>query len=230
MSFWRRLLDRLQSISLDLEKRFRPADPTSSVDFSIAFIALAAKLAKADGRVSTNEVRMFRKIMEIPPDEEENAARVYNLCRQETAGFEFYAKRVRRLIQGHENEEAIRTNLIDGLFHIAMADGEYHPEEEQFLQRVSEILGLQQTVFQHLRSRHVPEAWCPYRVLGLRADEEPQRVRMAWRALVRENHPDVLISRGLPLEMILIAESRLKDINRAYREINLEGQSTFLGP
>jgi DnaJ like chaperone protein len=219
MSFWRALLDRLQAVRLDLEKRVRPTDPASSVDFSIAFIALAAKLAKADGLVLKSEVVMFRKIFDIPPEDEDNAARVYNLCLQETAGYEFYARRIWRLIRGHENEETIRTNLLDGLFHIAMADGVYHPEENKFLLRVSEILELADQEFQHFRARHVPQAWCPYRVLGLSPGADPTAIRAAWRLLVRQNHPDLLVSRGLPHEMLLMAESRIKDINRAYDEL-----------
>jgi DnaJ like chaperone protein len=219
MSFWRRLLERLQAIRLDLESWLRPVDPTMTVDFSIAFISLAAKLAKADGRVSISEVVMFRRIMEIPPEEEENAARLYNLCREEAAGYQHYARRIRRLILGHQNEEEIRTNLIDGLFHIALADGEYHTEEDLFLREVAEILQMSDRGFEQLRARHVPDAWCAYGVLGVDPEAPAVVVRDAWRRLVRQNHPDLLISKGLPPEMIRIAESRLKDINRAYEEL-----------
>lgn len=219
MSFWHRLLDRIQALLLNIERRFQPLDPTSSTDFSIAFIALAAKLAKADGRVSVSEVAMFRRIMEIPPEEEDTAARVYNLCRQETAGYDLYAKRIHRMIQGHRNEVQIRTNLVDGLFHIAMADGEYHPEEERFLHRVAEVLDMQDPEFEQLRARHVPNAWSAYQVLGLQAGATHQEVRTAWRQLVKENHPDLQVAQGLPPEMMHIADSRIKDINRAYQEL-----------
>lgn len=219
MSFWHRLLDRIQALLLNIERRFQPLDPTSSTDFSIAFIALAAKLAKADGRVSVSEVAMFRRIMEIPPEEEDTAARVYNLCRQDSAGYELYAQRVHRLIRGHHNEASIRTNLLDGLFHIAMADGVYHPAENQFLCRVGNILDVPESVFDQLRARHVPDSWSPYQVLGLQPGVDRTEIRAAWRQLVLENHTDLLVAQGLPSEMMLIAESRLKDINRSYNEL-----------
>jgi DnaJ like chaperone protein len=219
MSFWTRLLERLQAIRMDLENWLWPVDPTTTVDFSIAFIGLAAKLAKADGRVSSSEVVMFRRIMEIPPEEEENAARVYNLCREAATGYQHYARRIRRLIRGHPNEEEIRTNLIDGLFHIALADGEYHVEEDRFLRDVAGILELNERSFEQLRVRHVPDEWCAYGVLGVDPGAPAYLIRDAWRRLVRQNHPDLLISKGLPPEMIRIAETRLKDINRAYKEI-----------
>lgn len=219
MSFWHRLLERLQTVRQDLENWFRPADPAATVDFSIAFIALAAKLAKVDGRVSVSEVVTFRRIIDIPPEEEQNAARVYDLCRQQAAGYQHYARRIRGLIRGHANEEEVRTNLIDGLFHIALADGEYHLEEDRFLREVAGILEMGGRQFEQLRVRHVPDAWNPYGVLGLDSDAPSDAVRSAWRRLVRENHPDLLISKGLPSELIRIAETRLKDINRAYEEL-----------
>jgi DnaJ like chaperone protein len=204
---------------MDLENWLQPVDPTTMVDFSIAFIGLAAKLAKADGRVSVSEVVMFRQIMEIPPEEEENAARVYNLCREEAAGYQHYARRIRQLILGTPNEEDIRTNLIDGLFHIALADGEYHMEEDRFLREVAGILEMSERGFEQLRARHEPDAWCAHSVLGVDRAAPADMIREAWRRLVWQNHPDLLISSGLPPEMIRIAEARLKDINRAYEEL-----------
>ena len=119
MSFWTRLLERLQAIRTDLENCFRPVDPTTTVDFSIAFIGLAAKLAKADGRVSVSEVVTFRRIMEIPPEEEENAARVYNLCREAAAGYQHYRslyastaeRKVRRLL-GQQQREVCDSGVV----------------------------------------------------------------------------------------------------------------------
>lgn len=220
MTLWRALLERLEPIRLDLRKRFWPENPTSHVDFSIAFIALAAKLAKADGRVSRSEVAAFRQIMEIPPSEEARVGRIYDLCQQGTDGYESYASRIHRLIRGHPSEEMIRENLLDGLFHIAMADGVYHPSEDRFLRVAAARLGLGEDGFDRIRARHVPDAWDPYRVLGVTQADGPDLVKMAWKRLVRENHPDLVSASGLPSEMRLIAETRMCDINRAYEEIS----------
>jgi DnaJ like chaperone protein len=219
MSFWAQLLERLQALRQDFENWLRPADPSSSVDFSIAFIALAAKLAKADGRVSVSEVVMFRRLIEIPPEEERNAARVYDLCAQHASGYQHYARRIWSLIKGYTHADDLRMNLIDGLFHIALADGEYHPEEDRFLREVADILEMGQPQFNQLRARHVPEAWSPYAVLGLSPGASADEVKGAWRRLARENHPDLLVSKGLPPELLRIAETRLSDINRAYEEL-----------
>lgn len=221
MSLWRALLDRLEPVRLDLRKRFWPENPTSHVDFSIALIALAAKLAKADGRVSRSEVAMFRRIMDIPPQEEARVGRIYDLCREATDGFEAYAARVHRLIRGHPDEGLIRENLIDGLFHIALADGEYHPNEDRFLRTVADRLGLDPDGFSRIRARHVPDAWDPRAVLGVGPDADLSEIRSARNRLVKAHHPDRLRAAGLPQEMRRISEERIRQINRAYEALRL---------
>jgi DnaJ like chaperone protein len=221
MSLWTAILERLEPLRLDLKKRFWPESPTSHVDFSIALIALSAKLAKADGKVSRSEVTMFRQIMDIPPAEQERVGRIYNLCRQETNGFEAYASRVHKIIRGHPDEEVIRENLLDGLFHIAMADDEYHPNEDRFLRVTAERLGLDEAGFIRIRARHVPESWDPYEVLGVSQEADLSEVRAARNALIKTHHPDRLMAAGLPEEMRRISEERVRQINRAYEELRL---------
>lgn len=216
MSLWTAILERLEPLRLDLKKRFWPESPTSHVDFSIALIALSAKLAKADGKVSRSEVTMFRQIMDIPPAEEERVGRIYNLCRQETNGFEAYASRVHKIIRGHPDEEVIRENLLDGLFHIAMADDEYHPNEDRFLRVTAERLGLDEAGFVRIRARHVPAEWDPFEVLGVPREADLSAIKTARNALIRKHHPDRLMAAGLPEEMRMISEDRIRQINRAY--------------
>jgi DnaJ like chaperone protein len=216
MSLWTAILERLEPLRLDLTKRFWPESPTSHVDFSIALIALSAKLAKADGKVSRSEVSMFRQIMDIPPAEEERVGRIYNLCRQETNGYEAYASRVHKIIRGHPDEEVIRENLLDGLFHIAMADDEYHPNEDRFLRVTAERLGLDEAGFIRIRARNVPAEWDPFEVLGVPREADLVAIKTARNALVRKHHPDRLMAAGLPEEMRMISEDRIRQINRAY--------------
>jgi DnaJ like chaperone protein len=192
--------------------------PERSVAFTIAVIALSAKMAKADGQVTRDEVTAFREVFSIPPEEEPNAARVFNLARQDVAGFEEYAARIARMF---DSAPATLGDLMEGLFHIAIADGVYHPNEDAFLERVAEIFGLPAPQFRALRARFVPEAAPdPWSVLGVTADMSMAEIRAAWRQMVRDCHPDRLQARGVPKEAVLLAEKRLKDINRAWEEIN----------
>ena len=106
------------------------------------------------------------------------------------------------------------------LDHIAVADGSYHPAEDDFLARVARILGIDETRFRCLRSRFVPDATPdPWAVLGIAPGTPRAEARAAWRALVREGHPDRMIARGVPEEAVKMAEKRLVAINRAWEEI-----------
>jgi DnaJ like chaperone protein len=221
MSIWERITDALkalakgESLSRIFERLRTP--PERTVGFTIAVISLSAKMAKADGVVTRNEVRAFREVFHIPPEAESAAARVFNLARQDIAGFDVYARRIGRMFEG--NPEVLE-NLMEGLFHIAVADGTYHEAEESFLHQVSEAFGLSEKCFRTLRARYVPnDAHDPYTVLGVEPDKDLAEIRRHWRQLVRETHPDRMISKGLPEEAIKLATRRLTAINNAWEEI-----------
>jgi DnaJ like chaperone protein len=221
MSLWSRILDALRLLApgealSGLFDRLR-SPPERSVAFTIAVIALSAKMAKADGQVTRAEVTAFREVFTIPPDEEDNAARVFDLARTDVAGFEHYARRIRAMFAG--DPETLR-DLMEGLFHIAMADGAYHPAEDAFLTRVAQIFRLTEREFRSLKTRFVPgvEPDC-YEVLGVTPDTPLEEIRAAWRTAVRETHPDRLMARGLPEEAVKLAEKRLIAINRAWEKI-----------
>lgn len=222
MSLWTRIADALsalasgESLAAVFERLRSP--PERTVAFAIAVIALGAKMAKADGRVTRDEVTAFREVFHIPREEEANAARVFNLARQDVAGFEQYAERIRAMFADRKDTLG---DLLEGLFHIAVADGEYHPAEDDFLHRVAQIFGLAEREFRAIRTRFVPDAEPdPWTVLGLRDDASVEEARKAWRRLVRETHPDRMMARGVPEEAIRMAEKRLIDINRAWEEIS----------
>ncbi len=116
------------------------ADPTArrQVAFSIALIALSAKMAKADGIVTQDEVRAFQEIFEVPPKETRNVARLFDLAQRDVAGFETYAERMAQLCgSGHSNCVMLE-DILDGLFHIAKADGLVHEREGLFLHRIAD--------------------------------------------------------------------------------------------
>ncbi len=225
MSIWTRISQALARLThgASLSELFDAlrTPPERSVAFAIAVIALGAKMAKADGRVTRNEVAAFREVFRIAPQDEAGAARVFNLARQDVAGFEQYARRIKRMFG---DDMGTLCDLMEGLFHIALADGEYHPHEDAFLARVAEIFGLPEARFRALRSRFVPDATPdPYAVLGVSPDAPREEVRKAWRRQVRECHPDRMIARGVPEEAVKLAEKRIIDLNRAWKEIEARG-------
>ncbi len=221
MSIWKRISDALaalaqgEGLSAVFEKLRTP--PERTIAFTIAVIALGAKMAKADGLVTRDEVTAFRQVFHIPASETQNAARVFDLARKDVAGFDLYAARIRDMCgAGHQ----ALVDLLEGLFYIAVADGRYHPNENVFLEEVARIFGVQSRDFVNMRARFVPdENPDPYCVLGIDPTANAETVRQAWRALVREYHPDRMIARGVPEEAMKLAEKRLIQANWAYEKI-----------
>ncbi|PTX54100.1 DnaJ like chaperone protein [Litoreibacter ponti] len=221
MSLWTRITDALtalaagESLSAVFERLRTP--PERRVGFTIAVIALGAKMAKADGRVTRDEVSAFREVFTIPPEEEAHAAQLFNLARQDVAGFDAYAQKIAAMF---DDTHSTLYDLMEGLFHIAVADGNYHPLEDDFLLDVARIFRITDAEFRCLRARFVPDAAPdPYAVLDATPDMALEDIRARWRQLVRDTHPDVMAARGVPKEAVKMAEKRLVRINAAWEEI-----------
>jgi DnaJ like chaperone protein len=191
------------------------ADP--GVAFTIAMIGLAAKMAKADGVVTEAEIEAFDRVFRVPPEEQATVRRFFDLARQDTAGYEAYAVQIARL---YAAQPAVFEDILDGLFEIAAADGVLHPDEERFLERVADIFGLSPGEFRRIRASHfAPDAADPYVVLGVEYEAGNDEIKRTYYRLVRENHPDSLIARGVPEEFVRIANDKLAAINGAYDKI-----------
>ena len=195
-------------------------DGDTTIGFTIAVIALSAKMAKADGVVTDEEVRAFERLFRVAPEEEANVRRVFDMARRDTAGFESYAAQVARLFA---DNPALLEDILDGLFEIAKADGVLHPAEAVFLERVAEIFGFAPNEFRRIRASHfAPDKADPYVVLGVAYDASEDEIRRTYRRLVRENHPDSLIGRGVPEEFVRLATDKLAAINGAYDKVVAE--------
>lgn len=224
MSIWTRITEAISALrqgeSLSHVFDLLRAPPERSVAFTIAVIALGAKMAKADGLVTRDEVTAFREVFQIAQADEAGAARVFNLARQDVAGYREYAQTIARMFA---QDPQMLCDLMEGLFYIAVADGTYHPGENEYLEDVARIFGLRDAEFQTLRARFVPgAARDPYAVLGVSRESSLEEIRTIWRQLVRDTHPDAMMARGLPEEAVHLAERRMIDINRAWDDIQAE--------
>ncbi|HPE25359.1 TerB family tellurite resistance protein [Albidovulum sp.] len=222
MSIWTRISEAIAALAKGeglaaVFERLR-TPPERSVAFTIAVIALGAKMAKADGQVTRHEVAAFREVFTIAPGDEADAARVFNLARTDVAGFDLYARKIAAMFGPGD---PVLVDLMEGLFHIAVADGEYHPHEDAFLRDVAAIFGIGDRCFRSLLGRFVPDAEAdPYDVLGVSPEAPFDEIRAAWRRAVREHHPDRLVARGLPEEALQMAHARLVAVNRAWEQIS----------
>ncbi|WEK05421.1 MAG: DnaJ family molecular chaperone [Candidatus Devosia phytovorans] len=195
--------------------------------FTLALIALAAKMAVADGVVTASEERAFKATVEIAAGHEAQVARVFNLAKQDVAGYDAYARKVSRFFQ--DSPETLE-HVLDSLFYIATADGLVHEAELDYLRSVSDIFGFDDVRFEQMASQHVQlEAGVdPYAILGLAPNADAAEIRRVYRALVAEHHPDRLIAKGVPEDLIDIATDRMKAINLAYQALTKPVQNPML--
>ncbi len=190
------------------------------VAFTVSMIGLAAKMAKADGIVSDREIAVVERLFVVPEAERRNVARLFNLAKQDVAGFDVYAARIEKL---HAGDLRTLEDILDGLFMIAGADGAVHENEIAFLEHVAAIFRIPAPQFDRILARHVvADAADPWVVLGIPRGTHPAEVRRHYRKLVAETHPDRLIARGLPAECIRLATERLASLNGAYERIEKE--------
>ena len=191
------------------------------VAFTIGVIALGAKMAKADGIVTRDEVIAFKEVFKVPEGEMENVSRIFNLAKQDVVGYEAYANQLASLLKGNRK---LLEDVLEGLFHIAMADGVFHPNEEQFLADVAQRFGFTCTQFNYIKARHVSAVVKsdPYEVLGIAPDVDDDTLKSHYHKLVLDNHPDRVVARGVPPEFVSLATKKVAAINAAYEEVAKE--------
>jgi DnaJ like chaperone protein len=234
-SLWDRLLGAIGDAAggvlgrvIEAVRTVFEGDPETrrQVSFSVAIIALSAKMAKADGIVTEAEVKAFQQIFDFPDEEARNVARLYNLARQDVAGYEAYATKLAGLCSpgaGKADNCPMLENVVDGLFHIAKADGLVHEQELVFLGRIAEIFRIDEAHFRRIMARHVHlEGGDPYLILGVSPEDDFPKIRKQYRLLVSEHHPDRLIARGVPTSLHAAANERMAALNAAYAAIEKE--------
>ncbi len=193
---------------------------TRQVAFTTAVIVLSAKMAKADGQVTREEVDAFKELFDIPAGEMKDVGRLFDEAKKDAGGFEPYAEQIALMFA---SQPAVMEELLGGLFHIAKADGVVHPNELNFLRKTALIFGFTEQQFERLKTIYVgTEESDPYQILGLTRKASDKAVKKAYRKLIRENHPDMLIAQGMPQEFIDVANEKMAAINAAYDRIEKE--------
>jgi DnaJ like chaperone protein len=184
------------------------------IGFTIGVIALGAKMARVDGEVSEAEIDAFRAFFQVPPGEEANVQRFFDLAKRDAGGFETYARQVAALFP---DAPEILENVIEGLFSIAQADGQIDVAEADYLAKVARLFGLESARFERAKAAALGVMECePCVVLGIDPLATDEQIREAWLRQVRANHPDRLMAQGLPEEAIAMANRKLALINDAY--------------
>lgn len=215
--FWSGLLSKF-GISLPSRRRL----PHDSVAFTSAFVALGAKMAVADGVAVKAEAQAFEKFLEVAPGQEPDIQRLYDLARQDVAGFEVYAARISTLLAG---QPEIKRDVLECLLYVACADGVLHPAEDEFLKTVAHEFGYAESEFASIRALFVHDAQSPYVHLGIDPGVSDAQLKSHYRKLAALNHPDKLTATGASPALIKAANAKLATINAAYEAIVEERSS-----
>lgn len=193
-----------------------------------ALIALGAKMAKSDGVVTAEEIAAFKRVFQASPEDDAIIGRFFDLARQTTLGYERYAAIVAKRFRA---QPAALEDVLDGLFHIALADGVVTDDEMSFLQSVSDIFGFSEREFSRIRVAHMGRASDdPYLILGIDEDVSDDELKRAYRRMAGANHPDRMAARGLPKELVGLANHKMAMINKAYTEIKRTRSGAVMRP
>lgn len=184
--------------------------------FTMALVALAAKMAKADGVAVAAELDAFERWFHLPDDQRDAVRRVFDLAKRDVAGYEQYARQINDLLA---EDPEIKRDVFECLFHVASADGVLHADEEDFLETVAEIFGFSPETYREIRRMFVVDPDDPYKVLGVPFDISDDDLKQVYRRLAKANHSDRLAAHGVPREFQAVADRKLATINAAYDAI-----------
>ena len=185
--------------------------------FAITLIILTAKLAKADGQVSKEELIAVKNKLKIPDHEIDQVGKIFNKAKEDSLGYEPYA---RQIAQIYRNNPAVLDEVINILFYIAEADGKISDSEITMIRNIAEIFGISQNQFEGIReSRKDSDKLNPYIVLGCSSDDDFVTIRKKYLKLSKEHHPDVLMNKGVPPEVIEESKKKMRSINSAFDQI-----------
>jgi len=188
--------------------------------FAIVAVVLSAKLARVDGPVKREEIDTFKRLFRIPPESARDIGRLFDQARDNTEDYEPYAA---QLGVAFADNRGTLEEVLSALFAIARADGAVNMAEHDFLSGVHRAFGLDQLSWDRARGaaprQPASDEPDPYGVLGVDRAADDDELRATWKKLMRENHPDSLMARGVPKEFIDRASDKVARINAAWDRI-----------
>ena len=233
MSLWKRLASFSQFLFADdapearsqmkdvVNKDFECGPDPEDVGFTAAIIGLGAKLAKADGLVTADEVEVFSRVFRTAPEDEASVRRVFNVARQTVNGYHAYARRIGKR---YHDRPCLLEGVLDGLFQIALADGVMTLDELTYLRDVSDAFGFNDDDFKRIKASHMgADPDDPYEVLGISRNASYEDIRSRYRSLMKDHHPDrMAAAKQAPWEYENVAHEKAASITSAFAKIRAE--------
>lgn len=189
------------------------------VSFVQSMAGLAAKISKADGAVSENEIRTFKKLFNT--DKNPKIARIFNEAKQTTTGYQAYAKQLK--ILSRDNLD-MKESIIENLFKIAIVDGEILGEEKDMLEDIANIIELPQGNYTIIKDRFIFKPVNNnlqdfYEILGIFYNASDKEIKRRWKELINQYHPDLAQAKGATAQEIEACTLKMAEINNAYEHI-----------
>ena len=132
-------------------------------------------------------------------------------------GYEPYAKQIAGI---YRNNPSVLDEVINILFYIAEADGKVSNSEVTMINNIARIFGLTDIQFEGIKeARKGSDKLNPYIVLGCNSNDDFASIRKKYLQLSKEHHPDALISKGVPKEVIEESKKKMRAINSAFEKI-----------
>ena len=174
-------------------------------------------MSKADGQVSKEELIAVKDKLRIPDNELDQVGKIFNKAKEESTGYEQYAQQIAQIYKGNIN---VLEEVINILFYIAEADGNISDSELQMIEHIAQIFGLSEIQFNSIKeSRKSSDKLNPYIVLESKPDDEIDIIRKRYLKLSKEHHPDLLMSKGVPQEVIDESKAKMRSINSAWDQV-----------
>jgi DnaJ like chaperone protein len=215
-------VDKVRKFDIDESNKNFSNDQKEQI-FATSVIAISAKLAKADGKISKSEILAFKKIFEFPAEDEKAISNIFNSAKENIDDYKDIAEQVYKVFK---SDKELLFELLNSLFSIAYADGELHSKEKEMLSQIAKIFQISGNEFESLNnifeakiSKDNTSINRNYKILGLSENASLEQISNQYRKLIKEYHPDKLQGMGLPKEFIELANQKLSAINKAYTEI-----------
>ena len=185
--------------------------------FALSLIILSAKLSKVDGHVSKEELIAVKDKLKIPDNELDQVGKIFNKAKEESTGYEPYAQQIAQFYKGNIN---VLEEVINILFYIAESDGDVSKSELNMIENIAKIFGLTESQYLGIKeSRKGSDKLNPYIVLESKPEDDISEIRKKYIQLSKQHHPDLLLSKGVPKEVIEESKNKMRSINNAWDKV-----------
>jgi len=190
--------------------------------YFVSMFSILGKLAKIDGIVTADEIEVVQRfINNLPISKEEKAfaKQVFNEAKDSGFSVEDFAIQLYSILK---SQPAVLHSFFDILFQVAAADGTLHTNEETSLRSIKDIFRISDLQYDNIKSRYFNGLDQYYKILNSTPENSDQEIKSQYKKLIKEFHPDVIISKGLPEEFVDFATKRFREIQEAYEKIRAD--------